>query len=149
MDKDVTRLREIYRGWKTEDLKRAMAFEKKDYEAETLNIIKEELQSREVRMEELDAYRQTYAAEVEVLRDQMKIFCPKCHSLNVKKERPWWAYFIMGWSMFFLKKFQCYDCGYTFNYKVSMAKTGASRSPSKKELNEKWEGIPGMDHLKR
>ena len=114
MGENAIGLRELYGGWKTEDLNKAITVDKANYEPEAINIMKEELQSRNVTTEDLDSFHQSYIHEEESLRSEGKLFCPNCHSLNIKKERPWWAYFIMGFSMFFLPKYQCYDCGYSF-----------------------------------
>ena len=114
MEENLEKLRELYRAWTTENLKKAITIDKADYEPGAINIIKEELQSRNVTKEDLDSFHQSYTHEEESLRNEGKLFCPNCHSLNIRKERPWWAYFIIGWSMFFLPKYQCYDCGYSF-----------------------------------
>lgn len=114
MGENQIRLRELYGGWKTEDLKKAITVDKAEYQQEAINIIKEELQSRNVTKEDLDSFHQSYTREEESLRSEGKLFCPKCHSLNIRDERPWWSYFVVGLYMFFIRKYQCYDCGYSF-----------------------------------
>ena len=118
MGEKPIRLRELYGGWKTEDLKKAITIDKAEYETETINIINEELQSRNVTKEDLDSFYQSYSHEGESLRESLrsegKLFCPKCHSLNIRNERPWWTYFMVGLYMLFIRKYQCYDCGYSF-----------------------------------
>ena len=149
MERDLERLRHLYAGWKTEDLKKAITVDKAGYEPWAINIIKEELRSRNVTDDDLDSFHKNYIREEESLRSEGKLFCSKCHSLNIRKERPWWSYFIMGWSMFLLPKYQCYDCGYSFEYKRSMPKIDSAELPSKEEIGEKWKGTPGMDHVRK
>lgn len=149
MERDPVRLRNIYAGWKTEDLKKAITVDKAGYEPWAINIIKEELRSRNVADDDLDNFYKNYIRQEESLKNAGKLFCPQCHSLNIKKERPWWSYFIMGLSMFLLPKYQCSDCGYSFSYKESMAGVDSAELPSKEEIREKWKGTPGMDHVRK
>lgn len=93
MEKDPVRLRELYAGWKMEDLMKAITVDKANYELTAINIIKEELQSRNVTAEDLDSFYKSYTQS---LRSGGKLFCPKCDSLDIKKKRPWWFYCIIG-----------------------------------------------------
>ena len=112
MERDTVRLRNLYAGWKTEDLKKAITVDKAGYEPWAMNIIKEELRSRNVTDDDLDNFYKNHIHQEEYLKSEGKLFCPKCHSLNIRKERPWW---LMGLIMFLIPKYQCYDCGYSFN----------------------------------
>jgi DNA-directed RNA polymerase subunit RPC12/RpoP len=98
MEKDPVMLRKLYASWKTEDLKKAIAVDKADYEPGAIDIIKEELQSRNVNTEDLDSfYKQVvlnYIREEESLKNEGKLFCPKCHSLNIIKKKWRWWYFL-------------------------------------------------------
>jgi hypothetical protein len=96
MERDLVRVRELYAGWKTEDLKRAVTLDKAGYEPWAINIIKEEIRSRNVNSEDLDSFHKSHTQS---LRSGGKLFCPKCDSLDIKKERPWWFYCIMGASL--------------------------------------------------
>jgi MFS family permease len=49
----------------------------------------------------------------------------------------------------FSLKYQCYDCGYSFNYKRLMPKIDSTELPSKEEISKKWKGAPGMNHVRR
>ena len=145
MERDLLRLRNLYAGWKTEDLKRAMTVDKANYEQGAIDIIKEELRARN---EDLDSFQKDYICkeesfmrEEESLKNEGKLFCPKCHSLNIiKKKWKWWyfllipiigvfwvllEFFNVGWlqlplCMFLVyvlssrKKYRCTDCGYCF-----------------------------------
>jgi len=88
MERDLGRVRELYAGWKTEDLKRAVTLDKAGYEPWAINIIKEELRSRNVNSEDLDSFHKDYIREEESLTNEGKLFCPKCHSLDIRRERP-------------------------------------------------------------
>ena len=145
MRKDLARVRKLYAGWKTEDLKKAITVDKADYEPGAIDIIKEELQSRNVNTEDLDSFHKqvvlNYIREEKSLKNEGKLFCPKCHSLNIIKKKWKWWYFLpipmigafwlllelynLGWLQlplcFFLvfmllhrKKYRCDDCGYCF-----------------------------------
>jgi late competence protein required for DNA uptake (superfamily II DNA/RNA helicase) len=149
MEKDMVKLRNLYADWKTDDLKKAITVDKAGYELWAINIIKEELQSRNVTDDDLDNFHKTYIREEESLKSEGKLFCSKCHSLNIRKERPWWSYFIIGVSMFLLPKYQCCDCGHSFNYKSLMPKIDSTELPSEEEISEKWKGTPGMDHVRK
>ncbi len=82
-------------------------------------------------------------------REGAKEHCPKCDSLNIRSNRPWWGFLIMGDLMFFLKKYNCSDCGYSFSHGASVPKIDSTKSPSKEEIIEKWKGTPGMDHIRK
>jgi len=148
MERDLVRLRNLYAGWETEDLKKAMTVDKANYEPGVINIIREELQSRNVNTEELDSFAEdidrshkNYICKEESLKNEGKLFCPKCHSLNIiKKKWKWWYFLVIPffwgyWLLFefinlgFLQlplclflvfmllhrmKYQCDDCGYNF-----------------------------------
>lgn len=60
MRENQIRLRKLYGGWETEALKKAITVDKAEYEQETINIIKEELQSRNVTKEDLDSFHKSY-----------------------------------------------------------------------------------------
>jgi len=149
MERDPVGLRNLYAGWKTEDLKKAITVDKAGYEPLAMEIIKEELQSRNVTDDDLDNFYENYIRREESLKSEGKLFCPKCLSLNIRIERPRWSYFIFGLGMFLLPKYQCYDCGYSFNYKKGKYKIDSTEFSSKEEISEKWKGIPGMDHVKK
>jgi len=145
MERDLVRVRELYAGWKTEDLKKAITVDKADYEPGAIDTIKEELQSRNINTEDLDCFHKqvvlNYIREEESLKNEGKLFCPKCHSLNIIKRKWKWWYFlpipIFGayWLLFelfnlgFLQlplcfflvfmflyrmKYRCDDCSYYF-----------------------------------
>jgi len=132
MERDLVRVRELYAGWETEDLIKAVTFDKADYEPGTIDIIKEELQSRNVNTEDLDSFTEdldsfhnNYIREEESLKNEGKLFCPKCHSLNIiKKKWKWWyflpipiplyAFLLFVCWMPHRKKYRCNDCDYYF-----------------------------------
>jgi len=145
MERDLGRLRELYADWKTEDLKRAISFDRVYYEPWEINIIKDELRSRN---EDLDSFQkdyickeETFIRQEESLKNEGKLFCPKCHSLNIiKKKWKWWYFLLIPifgayWLLFelfnlgFLQlplcfflvfmflyrmKYRCDDCSYYF-----------------------------------
>lgn len=148
MERDLVRLRNLYVGWETEDLKKAITVDKANYEPGAINIIREELQSRNVNTEELDSFAEdidsfhkNFIREEETLKNKGKLFCPKCHSLNIIKKK-WESWYLLiipifgaYWLLFeflnlgFLQlplclflvfllshrmKYRCDDCGYYF-----------------------------------
>lgn len=165
MERDPVRLRNLYAGWKTDDLKKAITVDKAGYEPWAINIMREELQSRNVNTEELDSLAEDIAKshknfirEAESFKKEGKLFCPKCHSLNIITKKWKWWYYLLGFlyfsacwfvleliNMIFLqlplclllgyvwtrrKKYQCGDCEYPFNLKRSKLKVDSSKSPS-------------------
>jgi len=114
MERDPERLRQLYAGWKTEELVKAITANEADYEPDTINIIKEELQSRNVTTKDLDIFHENYLCEERAWRSQGKLFCPKCHSLNIGKEKRRWLYLIIGPLLAALLPYRCNDCGYLF-----------------------------------
>ena len=119
MERDPLELRNYYAGWKTEDLEKAMTIDKEGYEPWAINIIKEELQSRNVTDADLDKFHEDYNHQEESLKTENKLFCPECHSLNIRKERPWW----LGPIRFLFPRYQCYDCGHSFNISIEQVTT--------------------------
>jgi hypothetical protein len=111
---DRAKLQELYRGWTIEDLKKAVTVNKGDYQPEAIAIINEELQSRSVTKVDLDSFHKKYTQEEECLKREGKLFCPKCHSTNIKKERPGWSFLIFGLGQFLIPKYRCDGCGYSF-----------------------------------
>ncbi len=148
MEENPVRLRKLYAGWETEALKKAMTVDKANYEQGAINVIREELRSRNVDTEQLDSLAKdldrlskNYIFEEESLKNKGKLFCPKCHSLNIMKRTWRWWYFLtipiigviwvllelfnVGWLQLPLciflvfvlsgrKKHRCVDCGCSF-----------------------------------
>ena len=118
MEENLERLRELFRAWTTENLKKAITVDKADYEPEAMNIIKEELQSRNVTTKDLDGFLRSYIDEEESLMSEGKLFCPNCHSLNIGEELPQWLRWIpfIRWLKILTPKYRCDDCGYFFSF---------------------------------
>ena len=117
MEENPERLRESFRAWTTERLKKAITVDNADYEPEAINIIKEELQLRNVTKKDLDSFLRSYIGEEESLISRGKLFCPNCHSLNIREEFPQWLGWIpfIRWLKSVTPKYRCDDCGYFFS----------------------------------
>lgn|GEM_PF-1075575 len=99
MGKDLVRVRELYAGWQTEDLMKAITVDKADYELTAINIIKEELQSRNVTTEDLDSFHKNYIREEESLRNGGKLFCLKKRDYFFIGKSSFWC--IIGYGFYF------------------------------------------------
>jgi len=102
MEKDPVKLRHLYAGWETEDLKKAITVNKAGYEPWAINIIREELRSRDVNTEELDSSAEdidrshkNFFREEESFKNEGKLFCPKCHSLKIITKKWKWSYLLV------------------------------------------------------
>ena len=108
MEKDLLKARGLYAEWKTEDLKQALTVDRDNYDQWTIESLEMELLSRNVkisdlnRSDELNRFDERDVDEEESQTNGGKLFCPKCHSVNIIK-RNWrselrseWRYILLS-----------------------------------------------------
>jgi hypothetical protein len=69
LDVNSVRFKNVCAGWNMEDLKKAIVVDKENYEPWAINIIKEEIQSRNVNIEDLGNLHKNHIREEESLRE--------------------------------------------------------------------------------
>lgn len=109
------RLKGIYGKWRTEDLMRAVTFDRTNYEPIAIEVMNMELQKRNIKNEEINNFQKDYLREKETLSTAGQLYCPNCHSLNIRKERRLWYLVVLPViGYFLLPKYQCLECGLNF-----------------------------------
>jgi hypothetical protein len=115
VEKETETLKGIYAKWKTEDLIRALTIDKGNYEPNAIEVMKMEVQKRNIKDEDINDFQKEYLKEEEALLATGKLYCPNCHSLNIRKERRLWYLLIVPViGYFLLPKYQCLECGLSF-----------------------------------
>lgn len=115
MEKERERLKDIYGKWRTEDLIKALTVDKANYETIAIEVMTMELQKRNVKNEDINNFQKHYLQEEETLYTSGKLYCPNCHSLNIRKERRlWYLLLVPVIGYFLLPKYQCLECGLNF-----------------------------------
>jgi hypothetical protein len=115
MGNDSEMLRAIYSKWTDEDLIKALAIDKDNYEPNAIEMMNNEVQKRKIKVEDINNFQKDYMKEEEVLVSSGQLYCPKCHSLNIRQERRLWHLLIIPLiGYFLLPKYQCLECGLNF-----------------------------------
>jgi hypothetical protein len=115
MEKERERLKDVYAKWRAEDLMKAVTVDKADYEPISIEVMTMELQKRNVKNEDINNFQQRYLEDEETLSTSGKLYCPNCHSLNIRKERRlWYLLLVPVIGYFLLPKYQCLECGLNF-----------------------------------
>lgn len=115
MEKEAETLKGIYAKWKTEDLIRSLTIDKGNYEPIAIEVMKMEAQKRNIKDEEINDFQKGYLREEEALMATGKLYCPNCHSLNIRKgRRLWYLVIVPVIAYVLLPKYQCLECGLSF-----------------------------------
>lgn len=115
MEKEKERLKDVYATWRAEGLIKAVTVDKANYEPILIEVMTMELQKRNVKNGDINNFQQRYLEDEETLSTSGKLYCPNCHSLNIRKERRlWYLLLVPVIGYFLLPKYQCLECGLNF-----------------------------------
>lgn len=126
---DKEKVQQIYEKWSTKELIKAVTVDKDNYDPVALDIMNRELKKRDIDNRSKDEFQKTHLQEKQAVLNSGKLFCPKCCCLNIKKQKPFWAFFLPGPLLFLLiPKYQCLECGYQFrDGKIENRTTGIKK----------------------
>lgn len=75
------------------ELLKAVTVDKDNYDPVAIDIMNKELKKRDVDNGNKEEFQETYLQEKKASMNSGKLFCPKCYCLNIKKQKPFWAFF--------------------------------------------------------
>jgi len=136
MEINEKKLQHIYEKWSTKELLKGVTVDKDNYDPVAIDIMNKELKKRDVNNGNKEEFQKTCSQEKQTAINSGTPFCPKCYSLNIKKQKPWWVFFLLysplvlvGLLVFLLiPKYLCLECGYQFrDGKIGNRTTGIKK----------------------
>ncbi len=138
MKKETETLKDIYARWKTEDLIKALSIDRGNYEPTAIEIMKMEVHKRDIKDKEISDFQKDYSKEEETLIEGGNLYCPSCHSLDIRKERRlWYLAIVPVIGYFLLPKYQCVKCGFTFGKTKTVGKPNKMEGDSQVRKEKK------------